>query len=304
MSENTIPNTDLRKLLSQKKPSVTRIPCLVIFGSDHIEKIHPLHYPVEKNSIVIGRGQQSDIILSQEGVSRQHARIDKHENSYIIVDLHSLNGTLLNNEPISQAILKEGDKVGIGEATFRFCLLSEFQIEFEEVHKTKVVNDHLTNIATKPFFLEMLRKETSFAFRQNQPLSCIILDIDHLHTINEEYGDAAGDLVLQEVASFLNEGLRSYDVLCRYGGEEFAILLRGTALDNAMVFCERIRKRIELLKIPFEGREINITLSLGISSLNPDYIQDSMDLLREADRHLQTAKKHGGNQVCSQRSKL
>lgn len=261
-------------------------------------------FRLEKPSLLIGRGQHVDIQLSSAGISRQHARIDRHDNSFIITDLNSLNGTQINENRIQQSALQEGDKVTVGEAEFRFCFLSEDTIDFHSTLKESAVYDHLTQVTNKSFFLEMLRKETSYALRQGQNLSCIMLDIDRLQKINVEHGVEAGDVILRKVAQSLNEGLRSYDILCRYGGEEFVILLRDTALDNALVFSDRILKRVSRLLVPFAGKSLSVTISVGVSHLNPDQIQDAYDLIREADRHLQTAKMMGGNRVCSQRTKL
>lgn len=298
MNENTIPGVSLRPLKPAK--SAKRIPCLVLYNGDSMETVFRLSRP----SHVIGRDSQSDILLSREGVSRQHARVDRHDESFAITDLQSLNGTLLNDEPIEQAVLKDGDRLTFGDTVLRFSFLDELKLEFHDAVRERAVQDHLTHVANRQFFLEMLRKETSYSLRQGQPLSCIMMDIDRLKKINDEHGPEAGDLVLRKIATHLSDGLRSYDVLCRYGGEEFAILLRDTALANALVFSERLRKRTETLEIAHAGGKLSVTLSVGVASLNPNYVQDAMDLVREADRHLYTAKAQGGNRVCSARTNV
>lgn len=300
MSDNTIPGISLSILKTAKK-KYSRVPCLVLFDGDQMDSI----YPIQGSSNVIGRGQQSTILLSNDGVSRQHARIDQHdENSFIITDLQSTNGTIVNEEPVSQITLKEGDLVILGEAALRFCFLDQAQLEMHRSQREKTVHDNLTNISNKQFFLEMLRKETSYCIRQRQPMTCLMLNIDRLQEVNKTFGNKAGDVVLQSIATRLQDGLRSYDILSRYEGNEFAILLRDTALDNALGFSDRIRERLASEPIAFEKAFIPISVSIGVASLNPDYIQDSMDLIREANRHLQTAKTKGGNVVCSSRTNV
>lgn len=300
MNENTTPGISLSILKTAKKrPS--RVPCLVLFDGDRMDVIYQLQGP----SNVIGRGTQSTILLSNDGVSRLHARIDQHdEHSFTITDLQSTNGTLVNEEPISQATLKEGDLVILGEAALRFCFLDSGQLELHRSQREQSVHDNLTNISNKQFFLEMLRKETSYCIRQRQPMTCLMLNIDHLQEVNKTFGNKAGDVVLQSIATRLQDGLRSYDILSRYEGGEFAILLRDTALDNALGFSDRIRMRLASAPIVFQDQSISITVSIGVASLNPDYIQDSMDLIREASRHLHTAKTKGGNMVCSSRTNV
>ena len=297
MNENTIPGVSLSSLSAAKGRSKL-VPCLVSFNGDSLDLV----FRLSKDSAVIGRDGQSDILLSKEGVSRQHARIDRHNHSFMLTDLQSLNGTIVNDEPIEQVVLQDGDRIVLGNTELRFCHMDEIRLELHQSLRERAMQDHLTNVANRQFFLESLKKETSYSMRQSQPLSCIMMDIDHLKKINDEHGPEAGDLILRKIAAHLNDGLRSYDVLCRYGGEEFAILLRDTALSNALVFSERLRKRTETLRIPFKGQDLRVTLSVGVASLNPDYVQDAMDLVREADRYLYTAKSQGGNRVCSSRT--
>ena len=132
-------------------------------------------------------------------------------------------------------------------------------------------------------------------------MSCILIDIDFFKRINDNYGHQAGDLVLQSVSQRIAKELRVYDCLARYGGEEFVIMLRATALDNALVLAERLRKVIENHLISYESHTIPLTVSIGVSTLDPDHVATAEDLLKEADMHLYRSKENGRNKVSSSR---
>lgn len=277
-----------------------RIPCLEVLEGGWKGDV----FQIRKKSVLLGRGSQSDIFLGNDGVSRQHARIDKHESGYTLTDLESTNGTLVNGAPIKQVALRDGDKILLGEVLLRFSLRDSFEIEHQKELKNLALKDGLTNIPNQQFFLEVLVREVLYALRVRQSLTCLMFNVDHLQRINKEYGSKAGDLILKKITQSLSEGLRAYDVLARYAEEEFAILLRGTALENALVFAERIRKRAEQLVVEYQGNRIPITISVGVSALNLDYALEPKDLVTEASRYLSEAKKQGFNRVCSARDQL
>lgn len=274
-----------------------RIPCLVVMEGTFVGEV----YRIERESVVIGRSDEADIILTDEGISRQHAQIDKHENSYAITDLGSTNGIFVNGMPTRQAALRDGDKILLGDVLLGFSFQDAIDVSYQESLRSLAVRDALTGLFNRRYLLEMMGRELSYATRLRQPLSVVMFDIDHFKKINDTFGHAAGDFVLKTLAKNLSEGLRGYDVFARYGGEEFVTLLRGTALDNALIFAERIRKRTESLAVEHEGKRIPVTISVGVSALNPDQAQSPEALIKEADRHLYEAKRRGRNRVCSPR---
>jgi len=150
--------------------------------------------------------------------------------------------------------------------------------------------------------LESLDRELNYAARLRQSLTCILLDIDHFKKVNDTYGHQAGDAVLRAIANALQQEIRRYDVLARYGGEEFVILLRATALDNALLLAERLRRLSSELEFVFDQKNASVTVSLGVASFDPDNPKSGDDLVREADRYLYEAKERGRNRVCSKRT--
>ena len=158
--------------------------------------------------------------------------------------------------------------------------------------------DSLTGIANRRHFFDHGEREFSRAIRYGKQLSAMMLDIDHFKQVNDVYGHAAGDRVLQQLASLLLASLRQEDLLGRYGGEEFAILLPETPLSYSLAAAERLRQAVA--DFPFQvGDEIlRITISAGVASLQ-DGCPTIYALLDQADQALYAAKQSGRNRVCA-----
>ncbi|HOV15441.1 MAG TPA: diguanylate cyclase [Spirochaetota bacterium] len=169
---------------------------------------------------------------------------------------------------------------------------------FEEVKKLATI-DSLTKLYNRRYFYEIAEREFMESKRYDIPLSVIMVDIDNFKKINDNYGHNIGDEFIKYVAEKASKGVRKSDVICRYGGEEFVILLPGTDIDTAIIVAERIRKSIESNYIDTrEFGKLFITSSLGVSS-KKDETQSVEQLIHIADEALYTAKIKGRNQVCT-----
>ena len=156
--------------------------------------------------------------------------------------------------------------------------------------------DGLTGLNNRHRFLELARHEFKRARRHPHALSAIMLDIDHFKTVNDTYGHAVGDHVLQTVARRCKGAVREIDILGRYGGEEFVSILLETDLHGANMVAERLRRCVEEPPIETERGPLSVTVSIGIADMNAD-CQDLESLLRHADQALYAAKQAGRNQV-------
>ena len=141
---------------------------------------------------------------------------------------------------------------------------------------------------------------TTITKRQNKPLCAMMLDIDFFKKVNDTHGHAAGDEVLRTVAGIIKQALRESDIPSRYGGEEFAVLLPFTHIEEATVVGERLRKEVEAASITINAetadeKEINVTISMGIAEY--DGKESGEALFERADKALYEAKKNGRNQV-------
>ncbi len=156
--------------------------------------------------------------------------------------------------------------------------------------------DGLTRLFNRRYIEENLSKEFSRARRYEQPLALILCDIDHFKQINDNHGHLAGDEVLRIISQRLHHNLRDTDILGRYGGEEFLIVLPNTGTSGGKVLAERLRNAIESEPVSFGDTQLNITISLGITELHKDS-HNYEQLIGEADQALYRAKESGRNRA-------
>lgn len=169
--------------------------------------------------------------------------------------------------------------------------------QVRKILKEQASIDALTGINNRRNFYELGELALKQAHRQQLPLAALMLDADNFKKVNDSYGHAVGDLVLKALAKTVTQALRDVDIFGRVGGEEFAVLLPHTPLDKALEVAERLRVRLEELKIPLaEGKTINFTVSIGLAMLTPE--EQQLDkLYQKADLALYKAKELGRNRV-------
>ena len=152
--------------------------------------------------------------------------------------------------------------------------------------------DPLTGLANRRGGEKHIANEVSRARREKRPLSCIILDIDRFKAVNDTFGHQAGDQLLRDISALIRRTVRAYDILVRWGGEEFLVVLPGVGLDLARVLAGRLRAAVEALDTHGIGP---VTVSAGAAEFENDY--DFASTLRTADRRLYQAKASGRNTV-------
>ncbi|MCK6547479.1 diguanylate cyclase [Myxococcota bacterium] len=254
-------------------------------------------FVLSKEETTIGRAPECDVFLDDEGVSRHHAKIIRQEDTLIVMDLGSTNGTYCEGERIQVLTLDDGMKVQVGTATIlQFRYQDQRELQFHAQMQTFKTHDPMTEAYNKRAFLTEIDKEAGFAKRHGQPLSLVMFDLDHFKRVNDTYGHQAGDLVIRSVARKVGQTIRKEDIFARYGGEEFALLLRNTSLEGAFIIAERIRRAIEDLEILHNGRRIPCTISMGVAKLDADAGR-ATDLIEAADEQLYQAKKKGRNRT-------
>lgn len=155
--------------------------------------------------------------------------------------------------------------------------------------------DPLTGVNNRTTMSAVVKREIELARRHGTPLSLIILDIDHFKVINDTYGHATGDCVIKALADCVTDCIRRTDILFRYGGEEFTVLLSNTSTEGALLLAERIRRTVEKIQCPTNNLCLNMTISLGVAYLIPE--DDDKQLFERADTALYRAKFEGRNCV-------
>ena len=273
------------------RPAGKEACLVVIYGLDLGKK-----YNVDRASVVIGRSSKADIQIDQESVSRNHCKLINTGKSIMLRDLGSTNGTYVNDELVDEYVLRDGDLIKIGRCIFKFLSGNNIENAYhEEIYRLTTI-DGLTQIFNKRYFIETLERELGRAHRYRRELSLIMFDIDNFKKINDSYGHLAGDHVLKQLAGVIKGRIRREDILSRYGGEEFSIILPEIDNSNAMQLAEKIRAIIEEAVFRFEDTDIPVTISIGVSSLKTEAIEPH-EFIRIADTFLYEAKSQGRNRV-------
>lgn len=170
------------------------------------------------------------------------------------------------------------------------------KIRLHEKTRQFAFTDELTGLYNRRHFIQLAEKEVDRAVRYRHPQALIMFDLDRFKQVNDTYGHPAGDQVLKIVASLTRRELRDVDLLGRYGGEEFVILLPETGRRGARATAERLRKRIAQTQMDVAKEKISITISLGVSILSPD-CSNLTDLIAASDKALYIAKETGRNKT-------
>jgi diguanylate cyclase (GGDEF)-like protein len=255
-------------------------------------------YNLNEGDTVAGRSPDSGVWIEDVTISRKHFRINRQGNLCTIEDLNSTNGTYINNKRVQTATLNAADKIQVSKDTIiQFDYFDENRRVSEQKRYEMGVKDPVTATYNKSYFLQRISDEFSFSQRQNLPLSILMFDIDYFKLINDRYGHLAGDQVLQELGVLVAKTIRTDDVFCRYGGEEFVIIMRNTDCQAAVNLAERLRLKIQAHQIQFDDQNIKVTVSLGVATLFNQNFRDYVALIAEADRYLYQSKGGGRNRV-------
>jgi len=150
--------------------------------------------------------------------------------------------------------------------------------------------------------MQRIQEEIERAVRYNLNFTLLMLDIDHFKQVNDRYGHLAGDKILTKIAASIKKNTRNVDFACRYGGEEFAVILVETGLQEALLTAERIKKNIEHLNTNYKGDIIHVTVSIGAVEF-PNSSKDVESLIHETDKALYRAKSKGRNRIVAYKEK-
>jgi diguanylate cyclase (GGDEF)-like protein len=172
------------------------------------------------------------------------------------------------------------------------------QIEKTDDMKKILTLDSLTGTFNRRYLMDLLKTLEEHALRYNSIFSFLMIDIDDFKKINDTYGHPAGDAALKTFAETCQQITRKPDCVCRYGGEEFVVILHNCSINEALISGNRIREAINSIIIPHEDGDFKFSVSIGISSFHAPY--DSTErLISRADEALYQAKHQGKNQVCT-----
>jgi two-component system, cell cycle response regulator len=254
-------------------------------------------YKLKGDRSVLGRGDRTDIRIIDDGVSREHAAIERDRGRLVLRDLRSTNGTFWNGQRIDRQELVDGDKIAIGSSTIlKFTFQDHIDEHFQKQLFESALRDGLTGTFNRRYFLDRLNGEMRFAVRHSKPLTLLFVDIDHFKRINDSFGHQAGDEILMGVARVMMAALRAEDVLARYGGEEFAVICREIEVEGAQTLANRLCTAIAAKEFKYKAHVIPVTVSIGAAV--DVSLQEPQTLIAAADAAMYEAKRTGRNRVC------
>jgi len=246
----------------------------------------------------------ADVDLARETASRlgnlarsMRSQIDKHRIEMAAALQKMAEAPVANQEAVSRELrqlIESNEKLQ--------AALDKAESKMHEQARTiadyaaRVRTDTLTQVLNRGEFDEELVRRVAEWHRRERPFTVIMLDVDQFKRVNDRFGHQTGDQVLQFVAQVLRNTLREMDLLARFGGDEFAILLPDTNLDEATQAADRLRQRIEEIQVPVDGHSLNLTVSLGLAEVLPS--DDDETVLSRADEALYAAKESGRNRCC------
>jgi diguanylate cyclase (GGDEF)-like protein len=228
------------------------------------------------------RADTVEVLLSEsnqqlEGEIAERKKVEaelKETKAELLSALESLNSDKADLEMILQATMAHGDIV-------------------EDLLHDQCIRDPLTGLFNRRYLNNFLLREIDNCSHKVQPLSIIMLDIDHFKRCNDTFGHDAGDVVLEEVSLFLQKHVRSSEIVCRYGGEEFMVILPEGSLEYAHKVAEQIRQGVKELAIKYQDQFLDmITISLGVAGF-PEHGRTGAEVIRAADIALYRAKAKG-----------
>jgi diguanylate cyclase (GGDEF)-like protein len=253
-------------------------------------------YRLRADRVVVGRGDKTDIRIVDDGISREHAAVQREGGKVVLVDLGSTNGTYWNGARVPRQELADGDKISIGASTIlKFTIQDHLEEHLQKQLFESALRDGLTNTFNRRYFLDRLHGELRFAVRHRTPIALLFVDIDHFRKINDTHGHQAGDQLLAGLARVLMTTLRAEDVLARYGGDEFAVICREIELEGAQALGKRLVAAAAERPFEISGKQIPVTISVGAAVDRGR--SEPQALVAAADAAMYEAKRTGRNRV-------
>jgi len=273
-----------KDLVSQKTPTL-----MVLNGADE-GKVFKINQP----AMSMGREKTVHISLNDQTVSRKHCLLIQSAGGITLVDLESSNGTHVNNQRIEKKKLENGDKITIGHTILKFEIADLDLSTYQEKIYRQITFDDLTSLYNHKSMSKQLEMMFS-ALPKYLPFSLLFIDIDRFKEINDTHGHLTGSKILSDLGRLLLSNLRSNDFPCRYGGEEFLVILSQSTARNACFVAEKIRKIIQdHIFHTHTGQPIQLTVSIGVAPATSKS-KSHLELIQRADEAMYWAKENGRN---------
>ena len=233
-------------------------------------------------------------LVQAASVSRKHARVEwSEEEGFSLGDMGSSNGTFVNGNPALHTVLKNGDRIVMGDVVLKFAVQDEVDAQFhQDVHRL-IHYDQLTGLLT----METFRRRLDAMLRagiSSSPFCLAMTDLDGLKKVNDTHGHLAGRMVVREMGAMMRQSLRPQDLAGLYGGDEAIVLFPDTRLEEAQAVAEVLRKCIEERCFEHHGQNFGVSISQGLAEW-PRHGKTAEALIAAADKALYAAKHDGRN---------
>jgi diguanylate cyclase (GGDEF)-like protein len=260
--------------------------------------------PKTRFELEVGEGIAGQVVQSGEAILCMDCKTDERFKNY-----DSKNGNKAPETLISVPLIVHGTVMGVVNLADRStnkpftdedlellqAIASQMAISIDNARLHELaITDGLTKLFIHRYFQLRLDDEMKRAIRFKMPLTLVLLDIDHFKKFNDTYGHQVGDKVLKAVATIIKDSVRATDIPCRYGGEEFSIILAHTNSEQALIFAERLRERVAAYMLRNADDELRVTISLGLAEF-PLVASSKEELIRKADQALYASKDAGRN---------
>lgn len=287
--------------MEKKDPSAppSQAPCLIIFQADvHDTGLLGKRFSLEKSPTTLGRLADRDIFLDVDSLSRRHASFSLRDGAWWVSDEGSTHGTLVDGEKISEKKLQDGAVVSVGSVSLRFFETDQDgQINSLGAYLSSI--DPLTGAQNRRATQKKLEELFAASRRDKTPLAIALFDIDRFKEFNDAHGHTTGDYALRWLTQKIAEKNRQDDVLCRYGGEEFLLVIPGLDAEQARRYCEAVCAHVAGHPFAHGEQKITMTISAGFAVVSEADAGPTEALMR-ADEMLLCAKSEGRNCVRGQ----
>ena len=286
--------------LSARKSDGQLVPTLTVLEGPEVGAFFA--FDMGKRAHTIGRSDEAAVRIVDPSVSRIHAIcvvLSRGEHLAVrVTDDGSTNGIMVNAKVVEECTLVSGHKVRLGDVLLRFEWMAEEEIRYPSdvsAQIRKAERDHLTGLLSRSFLESRLPRLLEESERRAQPVTAMLLDLDHFKRVNDIHGHLVGDAVVQRVGRALRVTLRETDYPVRYGGEELLVVMPGTEVREAQAVANRVREAVANLELSDLAEDLGVTVSIGIALRQTG--EEISPWIERTDKALYEAKSQGRDRV-------
>jgi diguanylate cyclase (GGDEF)-like protein len=266
------------------KPMIVHPHLIVLYPQSEFAQV-----PLERGTLILGRGQDADIRFEDELVSRRHCALTFDGQNVTVEDLGSTNGTFVDGNYIHKQILDPDNRLQIGKMVLKIAYKDPNEEAFSRELYEAATIDPLTGILNRQAFMDRSAGELVCARRGRAFVHVAMIRVDNFKHIIDSCGEMCSELILKEVARLLNDEKRDSDLLARYDSEKFLILMNGISPEDAKKRADKLCKAIERHIFSWMDSRIPVTISIGLVSRQGTEVTQMNELIAESDGLLNTA---------------